>query len=472
MALAFDRRPVVKNLVTNEEWLTEGGLVEENGALGSQLKFNGSDARSISSILPFKGYPFSIILTGKNVASPNSSCSVILSDNTVSVPNAAVGIYVHSVTNLVKGFLYKGSTLYSLDGVTQIGNNEYFTMVFVGKSTNDRRMLLNGRLEAVTAETVTYPSGINRVSVGSLPREAPVYYDGSIAGVFCYDRDLSDEEVRAWSTDPWAVYRPEPDFPWAAFLAAAPPSASGAALETLSVRESTTIRKQALANVAERLAFREQSPGRKIAQGAALDLAALRETVTGSPAAAGQGAASERIRLQDVTQGAKAAAAAVSESLHTPESGDGEKQAGGPALERLRAQSLAAGRKQATQSALERLRAYESTAGTSETTAFGSSIERQRLGEIVTGRKIARAAVGEDLRLRTTTSARKGASGAVEELFRFDESAVTIRLLSGAAAERLRLSGRAVGVVGTLRIIPTIRLRGIYTPNIRLTGRF
>jgi len=174
------------------------------GKYGPRLEFDGSDdSADNTAILPFTSYPFTIIVSAIRCSGTYSNWYGVHRSG-VNIQRAAM--YCSS-TGLLTGVVYSGSTGGAVQSVTTFAvGNEYWG-AFVGYSSTNRSMFVNGRFEANVTTAKNFPANPNTESFARMWDGADAaYYAAKFNFVYAYNRALTDAEIARLYREPFAMF--------------------------------------------------------------------------------------------------------------------------------------------------------------------------------------------------------------------------------------------------------------------------
>ncbi len=169
------------------------GATWTTGYEGSSLNFNGIDNYVEQDVQLVTGYPFAIS-AWINTTTANNQDMVIFS----LADNTSANNYIEVVLTSVgfAGVISRNPSSKSAIGSTDLrdGNWHFVTGVFA--SDTDRRIYVDGLLEASDNSSSAYAPEINRWSIGRLGDSNPdSYFEGVIDLVGFWNSDFTDQEV-------------------------------------------------------------------------------------------------------------------------------------------------------------------------------------------------------------------------------------------------------------------------------------
>lgn len=127
--------------------------------------------------------------------------------------SANKGFYLYvSSANKFEGFVARGGgTVYNFSSSGTLAANVWYLLVIVANGTT-MRAYLNGQLDSATASAGTLGSGDATfdLTVGRYANAATAPHNGSIAGVWQWNRALLANEVQRLTADPFRMFERRP----------------------------------------------------------------------------------------------------------------------------------------------------------------------------------------------------------------------------------------------------------------------
>jgi hypothetical protein len=175
------------------------------GKYGSRIECDGNDdSIDNTAILPFTNYPFTIIVSAIRCS---GSYSNIYGVNQTGVNITRAGMNCSS-TGFLTGYVYSGSSGGDVQSVTTFAVGDEYWGAFVGYSSNNRSMYVNGKYEANTTTAKNFPTGLNSESFARHwgAGGAPYCYAAKFNYVYTYNRALTDAEIAWLYREPFAMF--------------------------------------------------------------------------------------------------------------------------------------------------------------------------------------------------------------------------------------------------------------------------
>jgi hypothetical protein len=176
------------------------------GKYGPRLEFDGSDdSADNTAILPFTSYPFTIVVSAVRCSGTYSNWYGVHQSG-VNIQRAAMYC---SNTGLLTGVVYSGSTGGTVQSVTTFAAGDEYWGAFVGYSSTNRSMFVNGRFEANVTTARNFPASPNTESFARMWGGADAsYYKAKFNFVYAYNRALTDAEIAWLYREPFEIFEP------------------------------------------------------------------------------------------------------------------------------------------------------------------------------------------------------------------------------------------------------------------------
>jgi hypothetical protein len=173
------------------------------GKYGSRIECDGTDdSIDNTAILPITSYPFTIIVSAVRCSGSYSNWYGVYQSG-VSLQRAA--IYCSS-TGFLTGIVQSGSSG-GLSSTTSFAIGDEYWGAFVGYSSSNRSMFVNGRFEANTTAGKNFPASPNTESFArTWDGASPSYYAAKFNFVYAYNRALTDAEIAWLYREPFAMF--------------------------------------------------------------------------------------------------------------------------------------------------------------------------------------------------------------------------------------------------------------------------
>ena len=174
------------------------------GKYGSRIECDGNDdSIDNTAILPFTNYPFTIIVSAIRCSGSYSNWYGVHQSG-VNIQRAAMYC---SNTGLLTGVVYSGSTGGAVQSITTFSLGDEYWGAFVGYSSTNRSMFVNGRFEANVTTAKNFPASPNTESFARMWGGADAaYYAAKFNFVYAYNRALTDAEIAWLYREPFAMF--------------------------------------------------------------------------------------------------------------------------------------------------------------------------------------------------------------------------------------------------------------------------
>jgi hypothetical protein len=174
------------------------------GKYGSRIECDGTDdSIDNTTILPFINYPFTIVQSAVRQSGTYSNFYGVHQSG-VNLQRAAM--YCSS-TGLLTGVVYSGSSGGAVQSVTTFAVGDEYWGAFVGYSSTNRSIYVNGKYEANTTTSKNFPASPNTESFARMWGGADAsYYAAKFNFVYAYKRALTDAEIAWLYREPFAMF--------------------------------------------------------------------------------------------------------------------------------------------------------------------------------------------------------------------------------------------------------------------------
>lgn len=190
--------------ITDAEW--QGQYLFLDGAGTSHVK--------ISKAL-ITAYPFTVVMWGEITNDDALDFYWSIADD--ETDKQAIGLRVNS--GVLEGFVYT-TDFNALTGSTALSIGQRIQGAFVCASSTDRRIYLNGVLEADEQDADPFPTNVDNVVWGALIRDTIGYTSCKVSETLLYNRALSASEIQQLYINPDLPMQQEPI--WLMYSPAAP----------------------------------------------------------------------------------------------------------------------------------------------------------------------------------------------------------------------------------------------------------
>jgi len=183
-----------------------------NGGLVTDTTDDTFISTGFSDVNEITGYPFTMLLHAQKGDS-NNGFGFSQSTNDTSQGSLQIqGLVGGSYRCVVYEDAADGGTFQPLFGGTTLSDFEEAVICFVAPSSDMStwRVYLNGyRDDSGTTGTASFPSSMDRFTIGGLNRLTSFAYGGAHYFASWWGRELSDIEARSLTTDPYQLLRPK-----------------------------------------------------------------------------------------------------------------------------------------------------------------------------------------------------------------------------------------------------------------------
>lgn len=169
------------------------GVTWTTGVFGSALEFDGTDDYIEQDLQLTADYPFAI--SGWiNTTANNNQDMVIFSLADKDSSNAYYGILIDKDGYV--GIWARNPAVRRVFGDVDVRDGDWHFVMGVFASSTDRRIYLDGQIQATDTEEVTFTPDVDRWSIGRWgDSSSGGFFEGIIDGVGFWDSDFTDQEV-------------------------------------------------------------------------------------------------------------------------------------------------------------------------------------------------------------------------------------------------------------------------------------
>jgi len=181
-----------ENNLTSTGSMTDTDLIDSEPGKG--LDFDGSDDGVTTSVALITAYPYTLEVAGPAnvVASTATGPAMGLADNSA----ADQQVLVHIEDGYARLNHY-ATTSYTKDGTTLLTDDVFCHLAGVGVSATERSILTNGSNKQTDTTSVTFPTGVDRASVGFTNDSSPYYFAGEASEARFSDYERPDAWLKA-----------------------------------------------------------------------------------------------------------------------------------------------------------------------------------------------------------------------------------------------------------------------------------
>jgi len=177
------------NDLTSGGTMTSGDLVDSHPGKG--IDFDGSDDQLTISSAIFSAYPCTMEVAGPaNVTAGITSPSCSLSNS----GSATQLLTLHINAGYARSMC---TSAYPNQGSTLLVDGEFCHLASVFTNATDRNVFTNGADKTQDTDSQTFPTGMNRTSIGAVQDSSPGYWAGETSEVRYSDIARSDAWIKA-----------------------------------------------------------------------------------------------------------------------------------------------------------------------------------------------------------------------------------------------------------------------------------
>jgi hypothetical protein len=181
-----------ENNLTSTGSMTDTDLIDSEPGKG--LDFDGSNDGVTTSVALITAYPYTLEVAGPAnvVAATATGPAINLADNSA----ADQQVLVHIEDGYARLNHY-ATTSYTKDGTTLLTDDVFCHLAGVGVSATERSILTNGSNKQTDTTSVTFPTGVDRASVGFTNDSSPFYFAGEASEARFSDYERPDAWLKA-----------------------------------------------------------------------------------------------------------------------------------------------------------------------------------------------------------------------------------------------------------------------------------